>query len=82
MAGEISQYMLELSRIDTQQKGERNYHIFYQLCGYLHPDLARKCRIRDIKTYNFLNKVQHVHLPSLYSFVYLLEWNLHSGHCR
>lgn len=56
VAGELSQYMLELSRIDKQQLGERNYHIFYQLCKASTDEQRQRYRLRPIETYTFLNQ--------------------------
>ncbi|KFG51353.1 myosin H, partial [Toxoplasma gondii MAS] len=54
--GIISNYMLELSRIEFQGQGERSYHIFYQMIKGLQPDEKQKCALKDAPDYEFLNK--------------------------
>ncbi|CBZ52012.1 hypothetical protein NCLIV_018020 [Neospora caninum Liverpool] len=54
--GIVSNYMLELSRIEFQGQGERSYHIFYQMIKGLQPDEKQKCALKEAPQYEFLNK--------------------------
>ncbi|EDO07555.1 Myosin head (motor domain) family protein [Babesia bovis T2Bo] len=53
--GIICSYMLELSRIEFQSDGERNYHIFYQCLKGLSSSEKEKFGFRSIESYRFLN---------------------------
>lgn len=54
--GLINNYMLELSRIEFQGQGERNYHIFYQMIKGLSADEKAQCSLKSAEDYEFLNK--------------------------
>lgn len=53
--GNIEQYLLEKSRIVFQNKGERNYHIFYALVTGLSADEKRKLELGRPDDYYYLN---------------------------
>ena len=41
----IKQYLLEKSRIVTQQENERNYHVFYEMMEGLEPEVKAKFQV-------------------------------------
>lgn len=53
--GNIEQYLLEKSRIVGQNKGERNYHIFYSLVAGLSAEEKRKLELNNPADYAYLN---------------------------
>ncbi|KAM7307774.1 unconventional myosin-VI isoform X2 [Ixodes scapularis] len=54
VGGFISHYLLEKSRICGQARGERNYHIFYQLCAGAPAELRQQLRITSPDDFNYL----------------------------
>jgi len=58
IGGAIVQYLLEKSRLVAQAEGERNYHIFYNLCAGASMDSAfrEKFRLSDPEDYHYLNQ--------------------------
>jgi len=53
--GKISNFLLEKSRVVMQNPGERNFHIFYQMCAGADQSLKDGCGIADTDYYNYLN---------------------------
>ncbi|CAH2104913.1 unnamed protein product [Euphydryas editha] len=53
--GNIDQYLLEKSRIVGQNKGERNYHIFYSLVTGLSADEKKKLELGRPADFEYLN---------------------------
>ncbi|XP_027170682.1 myosin-2 isoform X1 [Coffea eugenioides] len=53
---EIQTYLLEKSRVVQLARGERSYHIFYQLCAGAPPSLRERLKLKEAKEYNYLNQ--------------------------
>lgn len=54
MNGSVEGFLLERLRVVSQEEGERNFHIFYQLVKGATPDMKKKYGVRDLKSYEWL----------------------------
>ncbi|XP_052868505.1 myosin-VIIa-like [Anopheles cruzii] len=54
----IEQYLLEKSRIVGQNRGERNYHIFYSMLSGMTKDERKRFDLEDPAKYNYLTSGQ------------------------
>lgn len=60
--GEITNYLLEKSRVVGHLEGERSYHVFYQLCAAAtthYPDLKDRLGLMDASEFYYLNQSQN-----------------------
>lgn len=57
---QIEQYLLEKSRIVSQNYGERNYHIFYNMLAGLSQDEKKSLDLGDASQYIYLTGVSLV----------------------
>ena len=76
VGGSITQYLLEKSRLVNQAVGERNYHIFYQLCEAASVDskLKKKLNLDFAAQYYYLNQDETGKSMIVESINDLTEW--------
>lgn len=55
--GLITNFLLEKTRVAFQAKGERNFHIFYQLLAGASPEMRQQFRLENAQAYNYLSQV-------------------------
>ncbi len=55
---EVSEYLLEKSRIMSQAVGERNYHVFYEMLWGLPDEELRTYGLTRPDDYFYLNQVR------------------------
>ncbi|EDO05431.1 myosin A [Babesia bovis T2Bo] len=53
--GSVVAFLLEKSRIITQDSDERSYHIFYQFLKGATPEMRNKYKLKGLNEYKFLN---------------------------
>ena len=57
IGAQMVHYLLEKSRIVTQNEGERGYHVFYEILAGMTPEQKKKYgNLTEAKDYNSLNK--------------------------
>ncbi|KAI9915347.1 hypothetical protein PsorP6_008109 [Peronosclerospora sorghi] len=56
LGASISTYLLERVRLVSQGKGERNYHVFYEMCRGSSPSERQELALLDVHEYAYLNQ--------------------------
>ena len=54
--GRVRHYLLEKSRVVSQHQGERNYHVFYQMCAGLPAESRAQLSITKPQDYSYLSQ--------------------------
>lgn len=61
----IEQYLLEKSRIVSQNEGERNYHIFYSILAGLPKEEKKRLDLGDAEGFQYLIGISQLLLKTL-----------------
>lgn len=58
VGGHMSNFLLEKSRVVNQQRGERNFHVFYQLCVGADAELRSRLKLKPPGEFYYLSQGQ------------------------
>jgi myosin heavy subunit len=65
VGAQITEYLLEKSRIAFQAPNERNYHVFYQLLAGASPEEKKDLALKAANQYNYLNKSKCIEVEGI-----------------
>eukprot|EP00286_Rhodomonas_abbreviata_P017229 CAMPEP_0181329374 /NCGR_PEP_ID=MMETSP1101-20121128/23272_1 /TAXON_ID=46948 /ORGANISM="Rhodomonas abbreviata, Strain Caron Lab Isolate" /LENGTH=678 /DNA_ID=CAMNT_0023438439 /DNA_START=88 /DNA_END=2121 /DNA_ORIENTATION=+ len=54
--GRVRHYLLEKARVVSQHLGERNYHVFYQMCAGVQGELRTRLHLDKPTAFHYLNQ--------------------------
>lgn len=73
MGGKMRTYLLEKSRVTYQSEGERNFHIFYQLCSYAQEKNLADLGLNKSTSFQYLGDNESSPYDDMTRFVEALE---------
>jgi myosin-5 len=71
--GNMRTYLLEKSRVSRQNEGERNFHIFYQMCTYAQKNNLKHLKLKSDTEFNYLGQIEPTQYDDMSRFVEAIQ---------